>query len=193
MSLNIPVILGSVRSGRVGDRPAKYLVNRLKGRGHAPRLVDPMAEFRLPLLDWMYKEYPPGQAPEPLNSLGEVIKSADAYVIVSAEYNHSIPPALSNLLDHFLDEYFFRPAGIACYSVGPFGGVRAAVQLRAMLGEMGMVTVPSIQAFPKVADSLDENGEPLTDRLAKPVDKFLDEVEWYARALKTARQNGTPY
>src|SRR6476646_167971 len=103
MPLNIPVILGSVRRDRIGIRVARYVVESLGERGHAVTFVDPM-DFPLPLLDRMYKEYPPGHAPDVLARLAGIFRPADAYVIVSAEYNHSIPPALSNLLDHCLEE-----------------------------------------------------------------------------------------
>src|SRR5205807_84651 len=134
--LEMLVIYGSVRSGRQGIKAARFVAETCRARGHRATLIDPMDD-RLPLLDRMYKEYPPGQAPEVLERLAGAIKGADAFVIVSGEYNHSIPPALSNLLDHFLEEYFWRPSGIVCYSAGGFGGVRAAVQLRAMLAELG--------------------------------------------------------
>jgi NAD(P)H-dependent FMN reductase len=192
MPLSIPVILGTVRSQRVGPRVAKFLVNKIKERGHTPILVDPL-EFALPLLDKMYKEYPAGQAPPVLERLAQIIKPADAFLIVSAEYNHSIPPALSNLLDHFLEEYFWRPSAIACYSPGGFGGVRAAMQLRAMLAEMGMASIPSLLPFPKVHELLDENGTPQNDRIQKSADRFLSELEWHANALKAQRAKGTPY
>ena len=133
MTFVMPVILGSVRSGRMGIRAARYLVKRLEARGYEAPLVDP-AELALPFLDKMYKEYGPGEAPETLQCLATLFRRADAFVIVSAEYNHAIPPALSNLLDHFLEEYFWRPSAIVCYSAGRYGGVRAAMQLRAMLG-----------------------------------------------------------
>jgi NAD(P)H-dependent FMN reductase len=132
MTLTIPVILGSVRADRAGIRAARFLTARLEARGHAAPLVDPV-ELKLPLLDRMYKEYPQGEAPEPLERLATLFRGADAFVVVSAEYNHSIPPALSNTLDHFLEEYFWRPSAICCYSAGQYGGVRAAMQLRAML------------------------------------------------------------
>jgi NAD(P)H-dependent FMN reductase len=192
MPLNIPVILGSVRSQRVGPRVAKFVARSLQERGHAPTIIDPI-EFPLPLLDKMYKEYPAGQAPPVLEKLAQIIKPADAYVIVSAEYNHSIPPALSNLLDHFLEEYFWRPSAIACYSPSGFGGVRAAMQLRSMLAEMGMGSIPSILPFPKVHELLDENGVPQNDRIKKSTDRFLAELEWHADALKAQRAKGVPY
>jgi NAD(P)H-dependent FMN reductase len=154
--------------------------------------VDPV-EHPLPLLDRMYKEYAAGEAPPVLEGLARIVKAADAYVIVSAEYNHSVPPALSNLLDHFLEEYFFKPSAIACYSAGAFGGVRAAMQLRAMLAEMGMSSIPSILPFPKAQEMLDADGRPTGDRPGKAAARFFDELEWYANALKAAREKGTPY
>lgn len=192
MPLNLPVILGTVRRDRIGIRVARFMVNALTARGHDAPLVDPV-EYPLPLLDRMYKEYPAGQAPPVLERLAGLIKPADGYVIVSAEYNHSVPPALSNLLDHFLEEYFFKPSAIACYSAGAFGGVRAAMQLRAMLAEMGMSSVPSILPFPKAHEMLTEDGKPTGDRPGKGADRFLDEFEWYVKALKAAREHGTPY
>jgi NAD(P)H-dependent FMN reductase len=141
----------------------------------------------------MYKEHPKGQAPQPLEQLADVIRRADAYVIVSAEYNHSIPPALSNLLDHFLEEYFFRPSAIVCYSGGAYGGVRAAMQLRCMLAEMGMSSIPSILPFPKAHELLHEDGRPTGERPGKNADRFFTELEWYAEALRAARAKGTPY
>ena len=107
---------------------------------------------------------PKGEAPAPLETLATLYRSADAFVVVSGEYNHSIPPALSNLLDHFLEEYFWRPSAIVCYSAGAFGGVRAAMQLRAMLCELGMPSIPSLFPIPKVRAAFDDEGRPLTQR-----------------------------
>jgi len=136
MPLKIVVFVGSVRSDRQGIKAARFVRRSLAARGHDITIVDPM-ELRLPLLDRMYKEYEKGKAPAALENLATLYRAADAFVVVSGEYNHSIQPALSNLLDHFLEEYFFRPSAIVCYSDGSFGGVRAAMQLRAMLGELG--------------------------------------------------------
>ncbi len=192
MSLNIPVIYGSVRHHRKGIRAAKYFTAQCKARGYATTLVDPM-NYELPLLDKMYKEYDEENAPPKMEELADLLSNADGYLVVSAEYNHSIPPALSNLLDHFLEEYFFKPSGIVCYSKGSFGGVRAAMQLRTMLAEMGMSSIPSIFPIPEITESFDEDGNALDERYEKSVKRFLDEFEWYANALKEARKKGTPY
>ena len=192
MALEIAVIVGSVRSQRVGIRVARYVVRTLTDRGHHPVLIDPV-EHSFPLLDKMYKEYPAGQAPEPLERVAAIIKAADAYVVVSGEYNHSIPPALSNLLDHFLEEYYFKPSAIVCYSGGAYGGVRAAMQLRVILAEMGMSSIPSILPFPKARDTMTEEGVRTDTRGERAAEKFFSELEWYTKALKTARAAGRPY
>ncbi len=191
-ALDLLVIYGSVRPHRQGIKAAKFLVEACRGRGHQTTLIDPLEE-RLPLLEKMYKEYEKGQAPEVLERLATRIRAADAFIIVSGEYNHSIPPALSNLLDHFLEEYFWRPSGIVCYSAGAYGGVRAAMQLRAMLCELGTPSIPSLLPIPRVQDAFDEEGQPRDESSNQRAARFLSELEWYARALKTARQAGVPY
>jgi len=196
--MRIAVLLGSVRSERQGHRAAHWVVRELKRRGHHPVLVDAL-ELDLPLLDKMYKELHGKQPPKyaalkkKLEKLARLYRSADGFVIISAEYNHSIPPGLSNLIDYFLEEYFFRPSAIVCYSATPFGGVRAAMQLRAMLAECGMPTIPSLQPIPKIAEALTEDGRPLTQALAEKSGKFFDEFEWYMRAYRSEREKGVPY
>ncbi|MCA1940939.1 MAG: NAD(P)H-dependent oxidoreductase [Caenispirillum bisanense] len=192
MALRVLVLYGSVRTARQGIRAARFITAKLAERGHDATLVDPV-DYALPMLDRMYKEYPKGEAPPPMEELAEMIRGADAFVIVSGEYNHSIPPALSNLLDHFLEEWFFRPSGIVCYSAGMFGGVRAAMQLRAMLCELGMPSIPSLQPVPRVGQAFAEDGTPTDEAWHGRVKKFLDELEWYAEALKAQRAKGLPY
>jgi NAD(P)H-dependent FMN reductase len=192
MPLDLVVLYGSVRQSRQGIRAARFILESCRERGHQATLIDPVVD-QLPLLDRMYKEYAPGSAPAVLERLASTIKAADAYIVVSGEYNHSIPPALSNLLDHFLEEYFWRPSAIVCYSAGAFGGVRAAMQLRAMLCELGTPSIPSLLPVPHVQDAFDEDGRPHDETYHKRAGRFLDELEWYASALKAARQRGVPY
>jgi NAD(P)H-dependent FMN reductase len=190
--MNFVIIVGSVRSERQGIRAARFVERSFIERGHTITLIDPI-EQRLPLLDRMYKDYPKGSAPETLEQLAAIYRAADGFVIVSGEYNHSIPPALSNLLDHFLEEYFFRPSAIVCYSAGPFGGVRAAMQLRMMLGELGMPSISSIFPIPSIAKAFNETGEPLDVAYPRRFRRFASEFEWYAGALRDARAKGLPY
>ena len=194
----VAVLLGSVRSERMGIRAAKWAMTELEKRGHEAVLVD-AAELKLPLLDKMWKEIrqdPPAKYAklhEKLAPLEKLYLRADGFCIVSAEYNHSIPPGLSNLIDYFLEEYFFRPSAIICYSVKSFGGMRAAMQLRALLAETGMSSIPSIQPIPNIGDALSEDGVALTQALAEKSGTFFDEFEWYMRAMKREREKGVPY
>lgn len=187
------IVFGSVRSERRGIRLVRFLEKRLAGRGVPCEVADP-AEIELPLLDRMYKEYGTGEAPEPMERMAGMIRRADAVIVVSAEYNHGMPAALKNLLDHFLEEWFFRPCGIASYSAGRFGGVRAAMQLRMTLAEIGMPTISSLLPVPTVGQSVSEAGEDRTEWLTKAADRFLDDLLWWAEAARAQKERaGTPF
>ena len=191
MPLNLTLIYGSVRTDRQGIKAARFLERAVSERGHAATLID-VKEHPLALLDRMFKEYPVGQAPTVLERLASIIKASDGFLIVSGEYNHGIPPALKNLLDHFLEEWFYRPSAIACYSAGAFGGVRAAMQLRMTLAELGMASIPSLLPIPRVQDAFTDDGTPTDERMHGWAKPFLDEFEWHAQALKDARAEGLP-
>jgi NAD(P)H-dependent FMN reductase len=194
----IAVLQGSVRSERMGDRAAKWVISQLEARGHEAVLVD-AAALQLPLLDKMWKEIKDDPPPEyaelhrKLKPLAELYARSDGYVIVSGEYNHSVPPALTNLIDYFLEEYAFRPSAIVCYSAGTYGGVRAAMQLRALLPEVGLSSIPSLQPIPSIGKSLSADGVALTQDLAEKSGKFFDEFDWYLSAMKAQRLKGVPY
>jgi NAD(P)H-dependent FMN reductase len=190
--LLVPVIYGSVRAERQGIKAARFVVHELERRSIEAVLVDPI-EKRLPLLDRMYKEFPKGEAPPPMEELADLFRRADGFAIVSGEYNNGIPPALKNLLDHFLEEYFWRPAGIVCYSGGRWGGVRAAMQLRMSLAEMGMVTIPSILPNASVGKAFADDGTPSDPKTPEYSAPFFDEFIWYMEALRERRKTGVPY
>ncbi len=186
MELNTAVIYGSVRRDRQGIKAARFVVRKLEERGHAVTLVDSL-EHELPFLDLMYKEYEVEEAPKAMTTVSEILNKADGFVIVSAEYNHSVPAALKNLLDHFQSEYLYKPSAIVTYSAGPFGGVRALVNLRAILAELGTPSIPSALPISHIRDAFDNDGNPLGRINDKRIVRFLDEFEWYANALKHAR------
>ena len=193
----IAVLQGSVRSERLGDRVAKWVAAELKKRGHEAVIVD-AAALDLPLLDKMWKEIKDGSDAEhsilrnKLRPIAELYEKADGFAVVCAEYNHSAPPALVNLVDYFLEEYFYRPSAIVCYSAYQFGGVRAAMSLRVLLAEVGMPTIPSLQPVPLAGNSLSEDGVALTQELAEKSGKFFDEFEWYMKALRAGRELEDP-
>src|SRR5450631_4431983 len=131
MTHRILVFYGSYRSDRLGIRLAQFVVEGLRGRGDEVELIDAKA-VGLPMLDRMYKEYPKGHAPERLEQLAAQIRDADGFVFITGEYNWGIQPGLKNLTDHFLEEWFWRPAAIASYSAGCISGARAATAWHAL-------------------------------------------------------------
>jgi len=186
MALNTAVIYGSARRARHGIKAARFIVSKLEARGHDVSLLD-SEEQQLPLLDLMYKEYDAGDAPAAMASIAEALTKADGFIIVSAEYNHSIPAALKNLLDHFQTEYLYKPSGIVTYSAGPFGGVRGLANLRTILAELGTPSIPSAFPVSQIFKAFDDDGNALDEAYELRVVKFLDEYEWYANAMKAAR------
>lgn len=192
--LKIVIFFGSVREGRLGFRVAKYIESLLLAKNHDVHLFDP-EKMHFPLLKKTLLMYGnESDAPKWLQDSHAVVKNADAYIVVSAEYNHSIPPALSNMMDYFpIPSYRHKPCSIITYSYGPYGGVRAGMQLRSFLGELGMVTPHFMFAVPLVHEAFSESGEPLNDRMVSGAERALKELEWYANALKNHRkEHGVP-
>ncbi len=187
MNLKTAVIYGSARRNRQGIKAARFIVRKLEERDHEVSLVD-SSKCDLPFLDLMYKEYEPGTAPGTMAAVGETLQAADGFVVVSAEYNHSISASLKNLLDHYQSEYLYKPSAVVTYSAGPFGGVRALVNLRAILAELGTPSIPSAFPVSGVGGSFDDEGNALDDAYDHRVVKFLDEYEWYVNALRRARE-----
>lgn len=193
--MKLLIVFGSYRSDSTGRRAVAYVEAQAKTKGFEVEVADAKAAD-LPMLDRMYKELG-DDAPDNMKKLAEQIASADAFAVVAGEYNHSIQPGLKNMMDHFLDEWGWRPAGIVGYSAGRFAGVRVAMHLRALLGELGMVSIPNILGIGPITASLDEAGNAIGDGangLNRATDRFLDELSWYASALKAKRDaDQTPY
>jgi len=194
MADRILVFYGSYRSDRMGIRLADYLVAGLSARGAEAELVDARA-VGLPMLDRMYKEYPQGTAPAPMEALAQKIRGADAFVFVTGEYNWGPQPGLKNLTDHFLEEWFWRPAAIASYSAGRFSGVRSGTAWHSILSEMGMVVISSTLAAGPLSQTLDESGKPTGSAgqsLERSFGRFADDLAWWTEAARTQRSRKAP-
>ncbi|MCW7541290.1 NAD(P)H-dependent oxidoreductase [Aquabacterium sp. A7-Y] len=190
----ILVLYGSYRADRVGIRLANYLVRGLAAKGADAELIDAQS-VGLPMLDRMYKEYPPGSAPEAMESLARKIRAADAFVFVTGEYNWGPQPGLKNLTDHFLEEWFWRPAAIASYSAGRFSGVRSGSIWHSILSEMGMVVISSTLAVGPISATLDADGRPTGsagDSLERSFGRFADDLAWWTEAAREQRARKAP-
>lgn len=194
MADRILIFYGSYRSDRQGIRLADYLVRAFAGRGAAPELIDARA-IGLPMLDRMYKEYPAGEAPPALETLAGKIRAADAFVFVTGEYNWGQQPGLKNLTDHFLEEWFWRPAAIASYSAGRLAGAHASVAWHGTLTEMGMVVIPSTLTVGSIGHTLDADATPTGDggaSLTRAFPRFADDLAWWTAAARTQRARVAP-
>ena len=194
MADRILVLYGSYRSDRMGIRLADFLVARLKARGEDVELIDAKA-IGLPMLDRMYKEYPRGSAPEALEDLASKVRAADAFVFVTGEYNWGVQPGLKNLTDHFLEEWFWRPAAIASYSAGRIAGARSGFLWHGTLAEMGMIVVSSALAVGPIAEALTADGDPLGQAgqsLERAFVRFADDLAWWTEAARMQRARKAP-
>src|SRR5215208_2431147 len=186
---NIAIIVGSVRQNRQGIKVARWMEEKLKNRDHIVYFIDPL-QLNLPLLDKMYKEIT--NPSENLKQLRNQIVTADGYMPITPEYNHSTSAAMKNTLDYFLEEYFFKPSAIVSYSTGGFGGVNAAQHLRLIFAELGARSISSSFAISRVKEAFDEAGKLVQEQYNKRITRFLDEFEWYIEAFKNQRRKRVP-
>jgi NAD(P)H-dependent FMN reductase len=196
-ALSIKIILGSTREGRFGDKPAHWILEELSHRESvATELLD-LREFPLPFFDRPTAPSREGgkYASPAVARWSEKIAAADAFVVVTPEYNHGYSAVLKNALDHLFPEWARKPIGFMSY--GSAGGARAIEQLRLVAIELQMWPIRHALHLPlevylaALKEPVPPNPAvfaPLknifgTDRVAL----FLDELTWAARALKAAR------
>jgi NAD(P)H-dependent FMN reductase len=194
MNHRVLVLYGSYRSDRMGIRLADYVVAGLRGRGDDVELIDAKA-IGLPMLDRMHKEYAAGTAPAIMATLASKIRASDAFVFITGEYNWGLQPGLKNLTDHFLEEWFWRPAAIASYSAGRIAGARSSLLWHGTLSEMGMIVISSTLAVGPIAEALTADGKPLGDagkQLDRTFARFADDLAWWTEAAKAQRARKAP-
>ncbi len=198
--MKILVFLGSVRESsppkppRLGHRVAKACVALLDEK-YEVELIDPL-DYQQPAIFKPHFSYAQGKAPQDIDSLANKIKQADGYIMVSPEYNHSMSPALANLLNHFGSSLFsYKPSAIVTYSAGQWGGVRAAVNMRTYLSELGCLPVSAMVHVPKAADILNQEGEFIHDSQSwqQYFERTFSQLVWWAQAAKNMCVNVDPF
>ncbi len=179
--LNIPIIIGTVRRGRMTAHAARFIFGELsKYAGVATELID-IAELPLSTDDAGEATKDPGFSAK--------MNAADALVIVSPEYNHSIPGLLKHVLDSCLKEYIHKAVGVVGVSAGPFGGARMIENLLPVLRELGLVAIFWDVNFGNVSKVFDEAGNLLEPAYVRRAEKFLKELVWMAKTLRYGREN----
>jgi len=193
MALNILIFHGPAQNNGNDAKVVNFVRESIEKRGHETLFVDPV-EYDVLMDDDMDRGSAPDREAESLTNLAQMISGADAFVVVTGEQNHGIPKPLTDLMEHFLEEYFFRPSGIISYSADEFGGVRAAMQLRTFLAEMGTVSIPTLIPIPRVQNTFNAVNEPADPDFQQFINQFMDDLEWYAFTLREGRnERRLPY
>ncbi|MET8824746.1 NAD(P)H-dependent oxidoreductase [Streptomyces sp. NPDC004610] len=180
--LDVAVVVGSNRHGRFGPVIADWLLDRVRAHdGLVPHLVD-VAEIPLPTTMQ--------RTPQATAALAEVtprLAAADAFVVLTPEYNHSFPAGLKNLIDWHSGEWRAKPVALVSYG-GRSGGLRAVEQLRQVFAELHAVTLRDTVSFHNAGALFDDSGRPKDptgpDASAKVM---LDQLVWWAHTLREGR------
>lgn len=200
--MNLLVFLGSRRASsppnppRLGERVARHLVAEAAGLFDV-QLVDPLALPLEPVFRPVFTR-PAAEVPPAMADLHALIRAADAYVMVSPEYNHSPSPALTDLLNAFPSSAFaFKPSLIVTYSSGQWGGTRAAVGLRTFLSELGCLPVSAMLHYPHADRAFEADGRPAAGedaaRWASYATRGLSQLAWWAEAAAEQRGRLDPF
>ncbi|MDQ3018623.1 MAG: NAD(P)H-dependent oxidoreductase [bacterium] len=188
MNLNIAVICGSVRPNRLSILAVHYIIEAIKNDGHSPVLAD-FTELQLPFVDTLEtpgklkKQYPY----EAVQRWSTIVDSADGFVFVSPEYNHSIPGVLKNAIDWLSPEFTNKPAGLIGVSNGAIGGARMIEHLRAVMENFGTWSLKETVTFKSAQNVFDEQGKILDETYAKQVAGLLSSLYKKAEVMKALR------
>ena len=199
------VFLGTVREStppepaRLGVRVAEACLDCLKGRyeEHEVELIDAL-NYPLETIFKPHFAYPTNKAPSDLNELAQKIEASDGFIMISPEYNHSMSPALANLLNHFGSSLFsYKPSAIVTYSAGQWGGMRAAVGMRTFLSELGCLPVSAMVHVPKAQEIFAANGSLESVEVQSSwFDYFgrtFNQLIWWAQAAREHRTRVDPH
>ena len=196
--MKILVFLGTVRDStpprpaRLGERVGKACIECLNEQfsDHEFELIDAL-DYPSEKVFKPHFSYVQGKAPSMLNTLADKIKAADGYVMISPEYNHSMSPALSDLLNHFGSSLFsYKPSAIVTYSAGQWGGLRAAISMRSFLSELGCLPVSAMIHVPKAQEVFNDDGLPVASwarvnhRGLIISHRTFGQLIWWAQAAK---------
>jgi NAD(P)H-dependent FMN reductase len=187
--LKIAIIVGSVRPNRVGPAVAEWFHETVKDNKDVQFDIVDLKDANLPLLDEPMPAMMGQYANEHTKRWAETIDKYDGYVLVVSEYNHGYSASLKNALDYLYAEWNKKPVAFLSYGVS--GGLRAVEQLRTVVINLDMVPLNAQLWVNIYSGGLSEAGKVVPEAVqGGGVDKFVADLTWWAKALKTARQNG---
>ena len=178
--MKIEIISGSPRTNSVTHRVALHLKNSLKqNSNHEVDIID-MKEWDVPVMQsvWVSTD----KAPLEFQSLAKRIFEADAYILVTPEYNGSYSPAMKNLLDHF-PKRNHKPFGIVTASPGAMGGIRASQQLLQLVPALFGIASPYLLIIHTVDKKFSPDGDLLDESFQNSVHNFISEFLWLSEKI----------
>lgn len=174
--IKVAVIYGSTRPGRFCDTVVRWTVKRVSAGG----------KFLLDVIDPAQPSTDPSEGKPPL-SIQQRLGEADAFIVVTPEYNHGYPAPLKALIDSSGKEWHAKPVAFVSYG-GISGGLRAVEQLRLVFAELHAVTVRDSVSFAGAWEQFDAAGALLNpERPQRSMEAMLDRLAWWAVALRNAR------
>lgn len=194
--LKLQVIIGSTREGRNSDAVCRWFLPIARAHGAFEVEVLDLRDWPLPFFEETIATVGDFANPtysDPLvKRWNDKIKEADAYLIVTPEYNHSIPAVLKNAIDTVFFSYSFRqkPVAFVGYSLGFTAAARAVEHLTQIMVETEAVPVRTPTLVPLVTAAFDEKGQPTSPGQPVTLNAMLDDLAWLGKALKTARSEG---
>ena len=187
------IIVGSVRDGRFGPAVASWVAEQAGAHGGFEVEVVDLAEVDLPLaLPAESPKYAGDAYPRPagMAALTSALEGADAFVVVTPEYNHSYPASLKAAIDWHFTQWTAKPVAFVSYG-GAAGGRHAVLHLENVLTELHAVTIRDGLAFPNYFTAW-QDGRPLDPEAAGYAKTLLEQLAWWAGALRSARE-AAPY
>ncbi|MFE9439987.1 NADPH-dependent FMN reductase [Streptomyces sp. NPDC006602] len=185
--LRVAVVVGSVREGRAGRAVADWFVGAAKEADGLELDVVDLVDVELPLAMSGWGRTPSPAAAATLAEVAPRLAAADAFVVVTPEYNHSFPAALKNFIDWHRGQWHAKPVGFVSYG-GISGGLRAVEQLRLVFAELHAMTVRDSVSLHGPWSGLTEDGTPRDAAVCEGAAKgMLGQLSWWGRALRTAR------
>ncbi|SFW76985.1 NADPH-dependent FMN reductase [Amycolatopsis australiensis] len=184
--VRVAVIVGSVREGRFGPVVADWLASVAADHGGFQVDVVDLAEPELPMALPAFGTTPRAEVLAEAGKVTPRLAAADAFVVVTPEYNHSFPASLKNAIDWHRTEWIAKPVAFVSYG-GMSGGLRAVEHLRAVFAELHAVTVRETVSFHGAHTRFGPDGLPKDDAAAVAAKAMLDQLGWWARSLAEAK------
>jgi len=196
--LKLKILVGSTRDGRAADLVIPWVARSAEARNTFTVDVLDLREWNLPMfaetIHTIGDFHDPTYSQPLIRRWNDTVRDADAVLIVTPEYNHSIPAVLKNAIDSLFFSFALRnkPAGLIGYSGGPVGGARSVEHLAHVLIEAEAVPLRNTVLIPTVQNAFSDTGDPADPATGAALEVLLEDIEWWAGVLADARPSSLP-